>query len=575
VPTYGGDLAAAADLLEIAVGVSAAGDRTFEALSPALVLLSDPPEGTNPELSLSERLLPVLIEAQPELEAAQRELDAAQAARERLDTANLSPRVAGLVERLDRYLPWFEIALDGARLAPELLGADGPRTYLIVAQNNLELRPTGGFASGVGELTIEEGRLGNPSFGDSYAVDNLKVPHEVSPVDFYRTLFGELIFFRDFNWDADFPTSAQSALAIYARDRGLEADGIIALDLDALRLLVGAVGPIQVEGIDTPVDGANVLQVMQDQWSEVVSAKETEWWLHRKDFMGQIASAAMERVTTGQGLQPMKLIWAIKTALEERHLLIYLTDDEATALLHEQKWDGAQVLVPEPSDYLMVVDSNVGFNKMDVNVERTISYRVDLAAGEAPRSRLVLTYRNLSDRPVGDCVQESRFGDTYEDLTHRCYWDYVRVYVPAGSELLAGPDLPLPPGSLYALLGEEPFQHPVSPTLSTDDWEVWTAFFAVEPLGEQILTFEYTLPPRVLEQAASGQVTYRLYVQKQPGTAAVPLQVEIALPTYAHVLHAEPTGSLVGPPTGPVSASTDLRTDRRFMLLFGPGEEGP
>src|SRR5690606_22711227 len=127
----------------LAVGVSAAGDRTFQALSPALDLLEGGADGSPALLSAGEKMLPLLVEARPALEQARSDLVAVEQARERIDAAALSPRVAGLVARLDDILPLFGAAVDGALLLPDLLGADGPRTYLVIAQNNQELRATG------------------------------------------------------------------------------------------------------------------------------------------------------------------------------------------------------------------------------------------------------------------------------------------------------------------------------------------------------------------------------------------------------------------------------------------------
>ena len=258
-------------------------------------------------LAVCQPSVPVLAAAQPELEGAQQELAAVRAARARIETESLSPQVVGLLERLDRILPWFETGVDGALLAPDLLGVDGPRTYLVLAQNNQELRATGGFISGVGELHIEGGRIASLQFDDSYAVDNFGVPHEVAPADFQATLGGQLWLFRDTNWDPDFPTSARRALEVYANDRGVQADGVVTLDLTALQGLVDATGPIQVEGIEEIVTGANVLQVIQAAWGEPAGGSGQEWWLHRKDFMGEIASAAMNRLMAGEGLEPVRL----------------------------------------------------------------------------------------------------------------------------------------------------------------------------------------------------------------------------------------------------------------------------
>lgn len=564
VPRYGGDLAAASDLLSMAVGTISAGDRTFRSLTPVLDVLVGPEEDAAPALAVAQRLLPLLVAAQPELQAAKQELASVEQARSRIELSSLSPRAAGLVTRLDHYLPSFRMAVEGAMAAPYLLGADGPRTYLILAQNNQELRPTGGFISGVGELRLEGGRLASLDFSDSYAVDNHDVPHDLTPLDFQQTLFGQLWFFRDANWDADFPTSARRAMEIYARDRGVTADGVIALDLVALQLLVEALGPIQMPGADQVLTGDTVMQAIQQKWSEPAGGEGREWWLHRKDFMGQVAGAILQQLASGGTVQPADIARALQGALDEKHILVYVPHTQAALVLRQNNWDGA---LPSPAtDLLAVVDTNVGFNKVDAKVERSIHYRVDLAAEGGPQARVTLRYRNLVRKPVGACLQEARYGDTYADMMERCYWDYVRIYVPAGSQLLAGPDLAWPPGSLIVRKGEAPPQEPIRATPGDGALAAWAAFMDLEPGAERTLTFEYRLPDWVLTEDADGLLHYRLQVHKQPGTRAVPIEVEIALPPEAEVVAGSPDDLFV---------STRLRTDRDFEVVYRMKEGSP
>jgi len=576
VPGHGGDLAAAPELLDMATRLATAGDRAWQALAPAVALAGDPLHG-DPGRVAVDGILATLAEAEPELQAARQELAAAVKARDRLDAQRLSPQVAGLVERFDRYLPRLDTALDGALLAAGVLGGDGARTYLILAQNNHELRPTGGFISGVGELRIEDGRLASWHFDDSYAVDNPKVPHARTPPAVQQTLFGQLWYFRDANWDADFPTSARRALNIYARDRGVQAAGVLSLDLAALQSLVEAAGPLPVQGVAGPVTGENVLQVIQGQWAApapgVRQGSDPGWQRRRKDFMGQIADALLARLLAGQGVRPVALAQALGRLLDEKHMLVYLADPRAAGLLRRQNWDGA-LPIPRASDLLLVADSNVGFNKADANVSRSIHYQVDLGTGRGPRAQVTLTYGNHSPRLPESCVQGARYGETYADMTNRCYWNYARVYIPVGSRLLAGPDLPLPAGSLLAQEGSARTPPPIEPALDEGDWRAWAAFFDLAPGTERTLTFAYELPHGVLARDSGGLVSYRLRVQKQPGTGEVPLRVEIALPPGAQVVEATPA-ALLSPGETLLAVATDLRTDREFLVVYRQAGKPP
>ncbi|NIV30646.1 MAG: DUF4012 domain-containing protein, partial [Anaerolineae bacterium] len=173
--------------------------------------------------------------AQPALASAGAELDHAWDLQLKLEGQDLSAQLGRLLHLTGRYLPLLRTGVRAAQLAPELLGADGPRTYLILAQNDDERRPTGGWISGLGLVTVEQGKISDVSFSDSWMVDNLQVPHEIPPESMYRTLWAEIWLFRDANWSPDFPTAAQVAESILQRDQGIAVDGVIAVDQRALQ----------------------------------------------------------------------------------------------------------------------------------------------------------------------------------------------------------------------------------------------------------------------------------------------------------------------------------------------------
>jgi hypothetical protein len=196
---------------------------------------------------------------------------------------------------------------------------------------------------------------------------------------------------------------------------------------------------------------------------------------------------------------------SIGQALRERHALIYVNTPDASPVLSEMGWDGA--LRPFAGDYLMVVDSNVGFNKANPNVEQTLDYRLSLDDTGRATAHLTLTYRHRIQRPSPACVHESHYGDSYADMLERCYWDYLRVYVPAGSEVLQvlGAD---EPAEIYEENGRT----------------VIAASFLLETGQARRIEISYypNLPP--------AEKHYSLLIQKQPGTEPLPLRVAVTLP---------------------------------------------
>jgi len=543
VPGVGGDLKAAPSLLEAASLMTEAGKEAIGLARALLSSLSDPSSAAG----VGERFLLALEANEAQVASVQDKLARALKEYRQVDKDALSPRLARQVKRLDRYIPLLELALEGSSLVPELLGASEARSYLLLAQNNHELRATGGFISGVGLVEVERGRITHLEFKDSYAVDDLSKPHPAPPAPLTRYMSAGLLVLRDANWSPDFPTSAQVIESLYQLDQGIEVDGVIAADLTALELLVGAIGPIRVKEYDEWVDGKDVLEKIKTYWAPPPGQRPTrKWWYHRKDFIGALLKAIMAKVEGDiKGPQLIKLMQAAKKALDEKHLLIYLNDQRAAEALNRLGWDGS--LSPTEGDYLLVVDTNMGFNKVNPKIQVSIDYTVTLREDGRAQARLEVLYRHTAQIRLEECVHEARYGRTYDDLMQRCYWNYVRVYMPAGSELQEAvgsfePDTP------------ESYQ-------GEGDREVWAAFFILAPGEEKGFTLTYELPFNVRE---AGR--YSLVVQKQPGTLAVPLRVCLRLPPGWEPLSVQPLPT--SSKDGELLFKTTLRTDREFTVVF-------
>jgi len=155
-PIYGGDLKNAGDLLEMGSDLTLAASQTYAAAFPIWQSV----HGVQGDLRATE-LTGALLKAQPALSASQATLEDAILARGRINLNDLSPVTGALLKRVDPYLSSFNDGLSFALTLPTLLGAskEGPKTYLILIQNEDELRPTGGFITAVGKLVVWDGKL--------------------------------------------------------------------------------------------------------------------------------------------------------------------------------------------------------------------------------------------------------------------------------------------------------------------------------------------------------------------------------------------------------------------------------
>ncbi|MBC7222999.1 MAG: DUF4012 domain-containing protein, partial [Anaerolineae bacterium] len=423
VPQWGGDLTQAPHLVEMGRHLV----RAADALTPLGNAVLDLQEQGS--LSL-DGLLPLLVTHRSDLEQAAKATEAALAAREVVEEAVLSPRLRALLARADPYLPLVGEALALAEAAPDLLGADGERRYLLLAQNADELRATGGFISGVGLLTLRDGKVVDLTFTDSYAVDDLSKPHPAPPPALSRYMLGAgVLVLRDVNWWPDFPTVAQAAEALYELDQGVVTDGVVAADLEAFRRLLEALGPVHLPEYGEAVDAANLTTLLKTYWAAPKDAPSLgekpwqAWWQHRKDVMGDVLGAAISRLHSGEVDWPA-LLRATLGALEEKHLLLYVNHPQAQAAVARLGWDGA-LRPPAQGDYLMVVDTNVGFNKVNAVVQQAITYTVRLDEAGGAEAELTVRYFHGATKPIATCEQKPRYGDSYDEMQQRCYWDYL------------------------------------------------------------------------------------------------------------------------------------------------------
>ena len=553
VPVYGGDISQAPYLVEMIVQMSVTGDEVLKAVSPLLSANND--DKSSPGIL---DLLSKLKNADSELLAAQVAFAEVQAVRQKIRMDILSPGVNQLFNNyidplilsLNTAFPVTDV-LQMARLAPRLLGAvgNGPQTYMILIQNEDELRPTGGFLTAVGLLEVENGKILNLSFESSEMVDDLSQPYPKSPWQLDDYMMSEILLFRDSNWFTNFPTTVDWAKFLYSYTRSKEVDGVISIDQHVAVELLGIVGPIDVIGVKEPISAENVLTYMRSAKENTpppgVSAKE---W-NRKQFISWLADPLINKLLAGDSQNWRSLSQLLIQLLDEKHILLQSNDPEMSALLAKRGWDGAVRAEPN-SDFLMVVDSNVGFNKTNALMHTEIDYAVDLADPNRPTADLTITLINNSREIPGsnaDCIQlgtdlNELPLDQREYVMQACYWSYLRVYSPVETKLISSTPQEIPQ--------KWPLREKIIPahTDILDEGINGAQAFGtllVVPKGQTLQTsFSYQLPAAVVTTEKDGKTfKYTLKIQKQPGTLVVPLTLHLVLPPGMAIKNA-PAGLL-------------------------------
>jgi len=258
----------------------------------------------------------------------------------------------------------------------------------------------------------------------------------------------------------------------------------------------------------------------------------------------------------------LALLAAARGALNQHSVLLYLPGSPLAGWLARAGWDGA--VNPGAQDYLRVVDANIGFNKVNAAIGESLAYRVDLTNPATPAADLSIVYTNTVATPK-TCVHfgVANSSTQYSDYLQDCYWDYWRVLLPASAQVASAPANAVPATEL--LSGQADF-NPAQVSVGEAGTTEVAGLFVLPTGASQSTRLSYSLPAAVLDLSHGGQAAYRLRVQKQAGTGALPLDLTVTYPA-AWTLQSASAPAAASTP-GQLQFSLVLATDLNFEIIF-------
>lgn len=369
IPLLAPNVRAARTLAEIGTDLANAGEAVTAAVDPDALQVVD---GRLP-LEEVRTITPKLRKGAAALARANQRLNEVR------DDPYLAPPVRDAVGKVHTQLAQAnreaQHAAVAAELAPAIFGGEGPRTYLLVVQNNAESRATGGFIGSYGLITAQDGKLHVGDLLRSGTWDNtLKSRPDVTfdAPDDYRsryTQFDPATTIQNVNLSPDFPSVAQVLMSLAPQAGLTKVDGVLSVDPDGLAALLQLTGPVDVPGWPTEITANNVVQVtLRDAYAAFADTPE------RVDFLGDVAQVAVDQATSGSLGRPAQIAKVLGKAAHEGHLLLAFTRPEEQKLAVELGVSGR--MDPVASDAVAVTTSNAGANKIDYYFQRSVQYTV-------------------------------------------------------------------------------------------------------------------------------------------------------------------------------------------------------
>jgi len=479
---------------------------------------------------------------------------------------SLAKQASSLSDNLENFVS------AGTKLK-EILGATKDKRYLLVFQNNSELRASGGFLGSYALVDIRDGKIRNLEVpgGGSYDTEGGMNVRVAAPEPLW--LVNPLWHFWDANWWPNWPTTAKNLMWFYEKSNGPTVDGVISVTPTVVEKLLEITGPIDLtKEYGLTIDSGNFWEIVQKVVEQknlastspeaLVGIPATSTVIEStlplkqnldvnsankpKKIIGDLMAKIMEVLPNKLNKDNLVNILAVfEESMAEKQVLFYFNDPVLQAEVAKHNWAGE--IKDTNRDYLMVVNTNIAGQKSDREMTEKIEHLSEVS----------------SDGSIIDTVKITRThtGIKNEPLTGVRNVDWLRVYVPQGSQLLEVDGFRKPDEEYFDKKPEPSWEEnklvkieneavidAASGTkiYSENNKTVFANWVMVDPGESVVITLKYRLAFNFLDSAPSDDwltklnkflnpdeaslIPYSLMVQKQPGAKPSELYSRLSLP---------------------------------------------
>ncbi|MFA5749787.1 MAG: DUF4012 domain-containing protein [Candidatus Shapirobacteria bacterium] len=428
---------------------------------------------------------------------------------------------ANLMEEIKGQL---EMGMELSKILPDFLGVgDTKREYLVLFQNESELRSTGGFIGSYGLLSFEKGTLKNFEIKDVYEADGQLKGHVEPPWEIKTYLNEANWYMRDANWNADFTKTADDIQWFLDKETGKKVDGVIGIDLAVAKSMLEATGEIYIPDFKEKINKDN----LYEQAEFYAETKFFPGSVQKASFLGAVGKQLFEEIKNLKTDKRALLLQSMVDLLKKNEIQIALNNKETAKILDDlgvsgKIYNGKCGVDNCVSDYLYLVESNFGVNKANYFLYRNVEQMVEITANSIGRI-IKINYENTaknSNWPGGD------------------YKNYLRAYVPAEVNI----------SQVSVADGDNPSNKKI---YNSDELKIR------EINGKKEIGFLVTVPvlkKRVVEIRYSSSInidstknfSYLNYIQRQPGSGETGLVNLISFPDKWQPIQVQPAANLVG-----------------------------
>lgn len=313
-----------------------------------------------------------------------------------------------------------------------LLGDKEPHTFLILLQNNAELRPTGGFIGNYMVVETNDGYITKNNIYDIYSADHklaekLLPPSEILPAN-------KEWFMRDSNYSGHFPLSAERAAWFLEKEQGPGVDSVIAIDQTFVTELLRLTGQIKIPELSQPLTAENFSTIISYIVESKLTGREDPKAI-LKSFMPEFLRALFKKTDS------MALLPLLRASIEQKHILAYSKDLSIEQFWQRRKSAGLMKELEPKEDYLNIVHTSIGGNKSDDDIAENITHNTYINSDGSLKNELIITRKHTWNEETEQRIKNIIANFGFSEISEKVWKilgrspnvNMLRIYVPAGS----------------------------------------------------------------------------------------------------------------------------------------------
>lgn len=317
------------------------------------------------------------------------------------------------------------------------LGDRTPQTYLVLLENNDEMRLGGGFIGSLALVTFNDGRLSPIDFHDVYEFDNNYFVDQPVPVPELTGLTTQWRL-RDSGISVDFPTSAQKAAWFLEQEGGPGVDGVIAVNLSAAQAFLETTGELALPSLSKPLTAETFPAVLTTLVEAKAFGKTTP-----KAVLGEVLNAFMEQAKDPKTMASLGAdAWE---QIQKKQLLFYDKNPIVQKLFTDLGMDGT---VPKLStvqgDFFLPTFENIAGNKTDRYITTQLSHDTQILDDGSMVATVTLTRTHTFTPATLDWLKSTTrdygftawTGTLEKIMGNAPNKEAIRYYLPEGARLI-------------------------------------------------------------------------------------------------------------------------------------------